>query len=239
MKVHYEKEGCGETLVLFHGWGFDSRIWRPLAKRLAGHFEIYACDLPGYGATEPMSLDDFFHALLDFLPEKFTVLGWSLGGLWASRLAFRFPARVRRLINVCSSPCFLAQDAWPGIQAAVLERFHQQIEHSPTEVLAEFVRLQGVTEDDLAPLIASSSSDSLKEGLRQLMHWDLRDEIHHLEQPVHYLFSRLDAITPYQTLGLMQKHYPQFNYEVFKRAAHLPFLSQPEQFIEYIQKVMK
>lgn len=238
MNINYDKQGQGQTLVLFHGWGFDSRIWKPVISRLREKYEVYAFDLPGFGKTELMSASCYFQKVAELLPEQFSVLGWSLGGLWATRMACNFNNRVEKVINICSSPCFLQAPDWPGISSAVLERFYQQIEESPSQVLEEFIRLQGVELNEIAPLMNSSSKEGLKQGLEQLKHWDLREEIESLQQPVHYLFSRLDAITPYQTLSYMRENYPQFNYELFKRSAHVPFLSHPEPFIEYIHKVM-
>jgi pimeloyl-ACP methyl ester carboxylesterase len=41
--------GHGPAVVLLHGYTQDSRMWKPLAQRLASRFTIIAPDLPGIG----------------------------------------------------------------------------------------------------------------------------------------------------------------------------------------------
>ena len=41
--------GRGPAIVLLHGYAEDSRMWKPLATRLASQFTILAPDLPGIG----------------------------------------------------------------------------------------------------------------------------------------------------------------------------------------------
>lgn len=45
----------------------------------------------------------------------------------ASQIALTHPERVRALVTVASSPCFSAQDDWPGIKPDVLAGFQKQL----------------------------------------------------------------------------------------------------------------
>jgi pimeloyl-ACP methyl ester carboxylesterase len=43
--------GHGPAVVLLHGYGEDSRMWKPLAIVLAPRFTVIAPDLPGRSAS--------------------------------------------------------------------------------------------------------------------------------------------------------------------------------------------
>ena len=66
------------------------------------------------------------------------------------------------------------------------------------------------------------------------MDWDLREQLSNLTVPTHYLFGRLDSIVPAKTMTAMQTMYPEFAYYLFPRAAHVPFLSHPKIFLDYL-----
>ena len=84
--------GNGQDLVLLHGWGLHSPIWKEFAPTLAQHFRVTVIDLPGYGESKydpktAKSLPKLAEQLLEYAPPQAIWLGWSLGGLIASYLA--------------------------------------------------------------------------------------------------------------------------------------------------------
>ncbi len=95
----YDYPCCGhpiqpEPLVLLHGWGSDSRIWQTVRPELTRHLHVLEIDLPGFGqslALEQDGLDDYLEAINAVLPPRCTLLGWSLGGMLATRLVSRYP----------------------------------------------------------------------------------------------------------------------------------------------------
>ena len=50
--VRYNVIGGGPPVVLVHGWLSSSRIWEPLATRLAQRFTVYSLDLVGFGESD-------------------------------------------------------------------------------------------------------------------------------------------------------------------------------------------
>lgn len=45
--MHRHREGSGAPLVLIHGVGHHWQAWRPVIDRLAGEYDVLACDSPG------------------------------------------------------------------------------------------------------------------------------------------------------------------------------------------------
>jgi pimeloyl-[acyl-carrier protein] methyl ester esterase len=238
-RLHINQSGQGTPLLLLHGWGFDSQIWSSLLPELEKHFLIYLVDLPGFGKTSCLSWPDFTKQLLDYLPPTFTIAGWSMGGLIATRLALENPERVTRLINIASSPRFVIDmdidTNWPGIQAQNLQMFYNNLLSNPEETHQAFIKLQlGSHTQVNTTTPAYMTPDGLEQGLEILMDWDLREQLTHLTVPTHYLFGRLDSIVPAKTMTAMQVIYPEFEYYLFPRAAHAPFLSHPKIFLDYL-----
>src|ERR1700735_4128932 len=50
----FTRSGTGAPLVLLHGLGSSRQAWDPVMPALAGHFDVIAVDLPGFGGSEPL-----------------------------------------------------------------------------------------------------------------------------------------------------------------------------------------
>lgn len=239
MNIKMNHYGAGFPLVFFHGWGFDNQIWMPLVPQLMMHYELILVDLPGFGQTPMMSWDEFKGQLLSQLPEQFAVIGWSMGGLYSTRIALEAPERVTCLLNITSSPKFLLEGDWPGISKEVFTTFYQSLLRDTRATLNEFIELN--TSKNKFPSIHSllPSSEGLESGLETLATWDFREQLKSFNKPVYYFFGRLDPIVPVKTMHTMQEQYPEFYYKLFHRAAHMPFLSHMDLFIDEIREFIK
>lgn len=230
--IHLTREGRGLPIVLFHGWGFDSRIWYPVLSKLVLSYEVYCVDLPGFGLTSLMSWDAFKSSLLQKLPSCFAVAGWSLGGMVAMRLAMEEGKRVTHLISIASTPRFVKDENWPGVASAVLCAFYDRLQREPELVLQEFLDLQIPAQQE--PLYASPTLSGLKMGLDWLINWDFREKLLTISIPMLSIFGRLDAIIPRKTMEVMQIQYPHFEYIMINKAAHALFLSHQEEFVQAV-----
>jgi 3-oxoadipate enol-lactonase len=103
MTLHHEVRGDGPAVLLVHAGIADSRMWAPVAERLASAgFRAVVCDLRGFGRTSlepgPVSHAADLLALLDALRiDRAAVVGASFGGYAALALALRAPDRVGAL----------------------------------------------------------------------------------------------------------------------------------------------
>ncbi len=96
----------GPPLVLLHGLGGSSANWALLAPALAERHRVVLVDLPGHGRSGPLPAAPGIGPYADrvaLLLERLelgaaVVVGHSLGGLVALRLAARHPAAVRGLV---------------------------------------------------------------------------------------------------------------------------------------------
>ena len=234
-RIHLQRKGKeGASLVLFHGWGFDSQIWQPFIpylESLAAFTEIIRVDLPGFGQTPYQDWMEFSRNLLSLLPQRFALMGWSLGGLFAARLAIEAHKRVSQLICIASSPYFIREGAWPGIVEEKLTNFYQEFIANPNQTQAQFVLSQTGT-NTLAEM--SASKQGLTQGLHVLQSWDLREPMQKLDLPVTYILGGMDAIVPRRLFKVMQERYPRFKGHLLMDAAHIPFISHPESVLKLL-----
>jgi pimeloyl-ACP methyl ester carboxylesterase len=99
MTINVHREGSGPPLVLLHGVGHHWQAWRPVIERLADAFDVIACDLPGFGRSDPLppGVEPTVPAYVDAVERWFGeaglqrphVAGNSMGGAIALELAAR------------------------------------------------------------------------------------------------------------------------------------------------------
>lgn len=245
MSLHVSTFGQGPRLVLLHGWALNSHVWDDVVPRLASEFTLECIDLPGHGGS-PMQpqvhdLDSLAETVAPHLGAQCHLLGWSLGGLVALRLALKHPARLEKLVLVSSTPRFIAGPDWPSaMQPAVLEHFAARLREDYTATVREFLALQ-VRGDERAHealrilrrrvLVAGEpDSAALRIGLKILRDADLRAELPGVRTPTLVIAGERDALVPAATSATLAMGMPQARAHVIERAAHAPFLSHLDEF---------
>jgi pimeloyl-ACP methyl ester carboxylesterase len=111
-RVAYSERGSGPPVLLLHASLHDRHDFDPLVPTLARHYRTIAIDWPGHGDSEtptapiepgaPLFADvlEDIVAVLDLPPA--VLIGNSVGGFAAARLAITHPERVAGLILVNS-----------------------------------------------------------------------------------------------------------------------------------------
>ncbi len=233
-------------LVLLHGWASHSGIWRSLVPGLRKHFSVTLIDLPGFGNSAALApgadVDAVLEALLPQLPERAVYCGWSLGGMLATQIAQRYPARVQALLTLASNARFVESQDWPWAMAAGdYQAFRQLVERSAEKGLRRFGLLQ-CHGDDNAALVAGKlagaarlvSPEVLQQGLDWLTAIDNRQALAELQCPVVHVFGERDALVGASAAEAFGQAYPQQRVECVAGAGHLPFLSSPEHFLAVV-----
>ncbi len=117
VNIHCEVYGEGKPLILIHG-GFGSiGMFAPILPELAKGRQVIGVDIQAHGGTGPLGRPMTFPAmatdiaeLIKFLGfEKADVMGYSLGGGVALRLAIDHPEVVEHLVLISTAYAF---DNW-------------------------------------------------------------------------------------------------------------------------------
>ena len=103
--AHPEGDGGGSPVVLLHGFGGYSGIWRPVRDALGPDIRTIAYDLPGHGGSigmrEAISPRRAATAILEDLAGRVAgpvhLVGHSMGGAIATLMAVAEPSRIASL----------------------------------------------------------------------------------------------------------------------------------------------
>ena len=105
-ELRYFVAGAGPPLVLVHGLGGSATNWCELAPLLGQRHRLVIPDLPGHGGSEPLAAVSGLQPYADRVAavmahegiDRASVVGHSLGGMVALRLALRRPELVSALV---------------------------------------------------------------------------------------------------------------------------------------------
>lgn len=249
-KLYTETGGRGPDLFLIHGWALHGGVWDSLTAELARGWRVTRVDMPGHGRSRdlpmPATLRELAVEVMSAAPEQAVWLGWSLGGMLALRAALDYPARVRALALVSTSPRFVTAEDWPqAISPQTLDEFMRDLTRDYRGTVQRFLALQGLGDpharDTLREMRAAlfdrgePNARSLAAGLAILRNSDLRDAVRGLALPTLVITGGHDRLAPPAAGAWLARQIPGARFERFPKAAHAPFLSQREEFVAVLR----
>ena len=225
----------GETVVLIHGYAGDLDNWLFNIEALAARGPVIAIDLPGHGGSTKAVGDGALKTLAAAVAEALEasgvgaahIVGHSLGGAVAARLAADQPDKVRRLTLIC--PAYLpgtalAEDFLTGVaesqRAKDLKPWLEQLFADPS----------AVTRDMVEDMLKFKRTDGVEEALaalrdRMVSGEDaaaLRADLHDLPQTL-VIASDADQIVGAPDEAALPR---QFRVAWIEGAGHMPHLEQ-------------
>lgn len=192
LDLFYEVAGEGKPLVMIHGAYMNNDTWGGLKEALAENYRVIAVEMQAHGRTSdrdtPISytgMADDVAALLDHLEiEKATILGYSMGGSVAIRLAIDHPEKVERIVAASAGYRYdletMGQEFIDMIATITPEMF------AGTPFEAEYKRLS--PDPDGFPVLVK------KLKALDLEFFDWSDEFARIEVPSLYVFGDADIV---------------------------------------------
>ncbi len=265
-----ELEGRGDPVVLLHGWSDSADTWRCVLARLGrAERRAIAVDLPGFGTADRLAdgpmlpqLDAFAAAALAYAgagtgagrnrrrsSAPGVVVGNSLGGCVALRLAERAPQRVGRVVAL--APAGLDMARW----LALIE--HDQLlrvlVHAPVPFPSRVVQSAvarvyrslafadpGAVEPGIARTFAKHHPDRaalvrmLASGRRLLP--ELRDpfDLGALRCSVQLVWGDSDRLVFHRGAQRLLAAVPDAKLELIERCGHSPHIEHPDRVVELL-----
>jgi hypothetical protein len=131
-RLHNLETGRGAPLIMVPATISELQNWLPLAQFMGQWFHVYFFELPGHGRSEPFRepfssqrVAQLVEQLADKLGfERFSLMGFSFGGILAMQTFKRLSARIDRVVFI--APC-LDHRALPfsSLRLSVLYKFNQ------------------------------------------------------------------------------------------------------------------
>jgi len=243
VRCYHEALGAGEPLILIPGLGVDCRLWDPVLPELAEHFSVIAVDNRGMGRSEahrkPQRLADYAADLVELLDhfqiDKAHVLGLSLGGMIARRMAIDHPSRVNRLV-LCS-----CTDRFTPYLRQITMLLVSVLRKMPTEAFNRTIELLGTSPafyDANAELIErrvaekcdfSPGARAIGQQLRCVACEDaLADPRDVVGPPTLVVAGEHDSLIPAIYAKAMADRIPGSEFWLVPGAGHNPLLERPD-----------
>jgi pimeloyl-ACP methyl ester carboxylesterase len=243
-ELHYIEYGRGVPLVLLHANPGDSRDFDAIMPALAQHYRVLALDWPGYGASAMppagtvMNARILYDAFCEFLAAlalpPALIIGNSLGGNVAARLAIESRAKVRGLVLVSPggfTPHNFITQAFCQLQGSrfalpprMFARWY--LKHRTPTVRAMLER--AATSQATAPSLAVNRS--VWRGFIEAEH-DLRQRATLIATPTLLVFGARDPVISARQDGRLAASLIRGAKLVVMPAGHAPFAEVPDQFL--------
>ncbi len=222
----------GPRLVLLHGIAADLQSWAALAPSLARNGRaVTAIDLPGHGDTaqEATDPDRMADAVIGFLAtlgqEPVELVGHSLGGAIATRVARRAPGRVARLTLLAPAGLDRAIDV-DFIRSIVGVRSSGALSHLLRRLVVRPAPTTTAQLDSLAATLARGRLAALAEALVDAtgQQIDITADLRALSIPVRIIWGLQDRIIPWTQASQAPSHCA---IHLIQDAGHVPHWDQP------------
>jgi pimeloyl-ACP methyl ester carboxylesterase len=243
--IAYERRGSGPAVVLLHGNAHDRHDYDAVLPALAREFTVFAVDWPGCGespapAVPRASTAAGLAALLPEIVERLgaapaMLIGNSVGGFSAARLALTHPALVRALVLVDSggftahnpvSRLFCRVKGTELVSRLVAERFPRfYLRRRTPTVLAMLARSRAHKRNPVGLAIDAAIWRSFIAPEH-----DLRARAADIRVPTLLVWGRYDPVLPLRDAEAARRALPRAGFLVLD-TGHVPFAEDPDGFL--------
>lgn len=225
-------------LLLIHGLGDSLAGWAQVAGPLAREYRVHLVDLPGHGLSDKppdWRLSTLAGAVAHYARElrEPLLLGHSLGGWIALRLALSGAVRPASITLVNPGGALLERELWAPFRALVsardragVERYLERAFHRAPLALRLFP----------AQVIEAMQAEASQGILDALCEEDfLREaELASLTAPLRLLWGKSDRLLPRGTLEFFRRALPRAEVVELEGTGHLPHLESPRALVRAI-----
>jgi len=236
------------TLAFVPGWGQSSQVWHHQSAYFSRAWPVHVVNLPGHGGAPDASTGSWLKELSNALPDQPCILvGWSLGGMLAIQLAYRWPEKLAGLVLVSSTPCFRVKSDWKqGCSGEQFHAFEQALGRDSDKLLRQFFMLM-LDGDTVSRgrfnAIAKEAVDrkhpplptALRSGLKLLGTLDLRAQLADISIPTLVVHGMHDQVVPVEAGRYLAGHIPDASLHIME-CGHAPYLTQDKIFNEHLEQ---
>lgn len=246
--LHFQVQGRadGPTIVFLNSLGSDLHIWQEIVPAFSDRYRIILYDKRGHGLSDappaPYTIDDHADdllALLDHLGVKSaTLVGLSVGGIIAQRLAVRAPERVEALVLCDTAAKIGTSEMWNerigAVESAGIGSIADRIlERWFTPSFRE-TRVEEYT--GWKNMLVRTPAHGYAGTCASIRDADLTPEAEKIVAPTLCVVGDQDGSTPpdlvRHTAGLI----PGARFEIIRDAGHIPSIEQPAALIDLVDR---
>lgn len=241
-RVHYEVTGSGPAVLLGHSLLCDTGMWKGVAPRLAERYRVINVEARGHRrstAPAPFTLEDLagdWQAILDAeRVERAFLVGLSMGGMTAMRLALRAPARVAGMVLLDSNGD--EEERIRRLRYGLLEAIYRRLgvikplERPIAKIMfgATTLRERPHLVAELVETMKGHDRAQLSRAIEAVFRrGPILDRLAAIGVPTLVLVGEEDRATPIVKSRRLAAAIPGARYEALPRAGHLSALEEPD-----------
>lgn len=237
--IYYQKVGRGKNILFLHGWKQDSSSFWNLIDSLKKDFSVWLIDLPGFGRSDnpvrPFTVSGYADLIAGFIAQQKIkdpiVLGHSVGGRIAIKLAANYPQLLNKLILEDAAGIRPKRD----IPKTFIYPFAKIIHY----LIPNWFNLKERLRYKFYKALESDYIDvgELKQTFTNVLNEDLAVDLPKIKTETLLIWGEKDP-TLEASLANGKKMYrliPNSRIEVIDDVGHFPHLQNPERFLYYVK----
>ncbi|MEB3022612.1 MULTISPECIES: 3-oxoadipate enol-lactonase [Mycolicibacter] len=227
----------GPVVLLSNSLGSTHRMWDAQIGALQERFRVVRYDTRGHGGSPvpagPYTIDDLADdavALLDRLGvQRAHLVGLSLGGMTAMRVAARNPERVERMAVLCTGAQLPPADAWTERAATVRANDSSSVAAAVVQrwFTAEYLAAHPDVRSESEAMVAATPAEGYAGCCEVIAAMDLRADLASITAPTLAIAGADDPATPPAKLDEIAAGVKDGRLLVVPHAAHLANAEQP------------
>jgi pimeloyl-ACP methyl ester carboxylesterase/predicted ester cyclase len=221
-------------LLLLPGTACDARLFEPMLRRLSVPV-VKVIDLVGAGTTAELAAK-----ILEGAPERFSLLGFSLGGIVALEMVAQAPERIARLALIDTTPYPDPEDNAERRRAAVSKARAEGMAGYIVDAWRKLVSLANADRDDLREIIVAMARDAGADVLASqsevaIRRADSRPRLAAIKVPVLILAGADEQVCPLAAHEEMARGIAGARYFTIPQAGHFAPLENPAAVARHVR----
>jgi 3-oxoadipate enol-lactonase len=228
----------GPVVVLSNSLGSTYHMWDAQVRDLEQRFRVVRYDTRGHGHSPvpggPYTIDDLADDLVALLDRlgigRAHLVGLSLGGMTAMRVAARNPDRVDRIALLCTGAALPPASAWTDRAATVRAGGSVAVAEAVVGrwFTPEYLGVHPITRAAHEAMVAATPAEGYAGCCEAIAALDLRGDLVSITAPTLAIAGADDPATPPAKLEEIAARVPDAKLVVVPRAAHLANAERPD-----------
>lgn len=245
LKIHYKVIGCGDPVLLLHGWGGNLEHFSWLQKLLKNQFTIYTVDLPGFGLSSPpkkiWGSTEYANLIATFINSTKIVspilIGHSFGGKIIIKLVTSNLIKAKKIVLISSAGVRLKKSFKINLMIYSFKFLKNLVQ------LPIIKNIFGSKFELYRKKFGSNDYRNANGIMRAILvnsiNEDLTALLPHIEAPTLLLWGDMDPSTPIRAGHIMKQLIPRSELKIFPGSGHFPFLDNYEKVIIELKKFLR